>query len=179
VRRLALLASVVALALGLGACGGGSGSDGSSSTTAKSTTTTVPSSHAIEATPFGKQVTTVCLASAKRLDSLPRFPNPQFDPLHPKPSELPEIGRYFSAGQLPALEVLVAKLKKVDPPAAYEQRYDEFLAQLDKLVANLKRQATAAKAADTKGFVAAIKDAGGLGLPNAESALGITACYVG
>ncbi len=169
-RRPALLAAIVALALGLGACGGGS--DDSSSTTA-------PSSHAIEATPFGKQVTTVCLASATRIASLPRFPNPQFDPLHPKASELPEIGRYLSGGQLPAVEALVAKLNKVDPPATYQQPYDEFLAQLDRLVANLKRQTAAAKAADVNAFVAAIKDAGGLGLPKAESALGITACYIG
>jgi hypothetical protein len=176
VRRLALLAATAGLGLGLGACGGGSGSDSSSSTAAKKP---AAPSHAAEATPFGKRVTAVCLVGAKRLDSLPRFPNPQFDPLHPKASELPEIGRYFATGQLPAFETLVANLKKVDPPPAYRQRYDELLAQLDKTVANLRRQTSAAKAADVKAFVAAIKAAGGLGLPKAESALGITACYVG
>jgi hypothetical protein len=171
-RRPAALTAIVAILLGLGGCGGGSGSD-SKTFTIKST----GAAHPVEGTRFGKRVGAICFRRAAELGSLPRFPNPQFDPLHPAPSELPEVGRFFEQNQVPAFQKLIVALRKVDPPPAYEKRYDEFVTQLESLVANLKRQAATAKSSDVNGFVAAIKDAGGLGLPKAESALGITACY--
>jgi hypothetical protein len=179
VRSLIALAAIAALAMTFGACGGGSDSSGSTGTKPKSSSTTSPAgpNAALENSPFGKKVTSVCFLGTRGLGSLPRFPFPAFDPLHPEVSKLPAIARYFENGSLPVYQKLIAGLKKVKPPPAQKQKYDEFLHQLDLLAANLKRQIAAAKSSDSKGFTATVKTAGGTGLPNAESALGIRACY--
>jgi len=122
-------------------------------------------------------VTSVCFTSTEALGALPQFPFPTFDPLHPEVSKLPAIARFFESGSLPAYQKLLAKLKKVKPPAAEKQKYEQFVNQVDALVANLKRQIASAKSSDAKGFIATVKAAGGTGLPDAESALGIRACY--
>ena len=178
-RGLTALAAIAAVATALGACGGGSDSSSSTSTSSESSGTGTPvgPDAALENSPFGKRVTSVCFLGTQALGSLPRFPFPGFDPLHPEVSKLPAIARYFENGSLPAYQKLIAELKKVNPPAAEKQKYEEFVHQLELLVANLQRQTAAAKSSDVKGFIATVKTAGGTGLPNAESALGIRACY--
>ncbi len=174
------LAAIAALAIALGSCGGGS--DSSSSTTNASSSES-PSAgnpaatHAVEKTPFGKRVTAVCFTGTQALGTLPQFPFPSFDPLHPEVSKLPAIARFFENGSLPAYQKLLGELKKIQPPASEKKKYDDFVHQLELLVVNVKRQVAAAKSSDAKAFVVAVKAAGGQGLPNAESALGVRACY--
>jgi hypothetical protein len=178
VRALVALAAIAALVT-LGACGGGSDSSSSTTGSSKSSSAGSPAgpNAALENSPFGKKVTSVCFLGTQALGSLPQFPFPAFDPLHPKVFKLAAIARFFENGSLPAYQKLIAELKKVKPPAAERQKYEEFVHQLDLLAANLKRQISAAKSSDVKGFIATVKAAGGTGLPNAESALGIRACY--
>jgi hypothetical protein len=181
VRGRITLGAIAAVAIVLGGCGGGSDSSSSTSTT---TTNSTPSSagnptatHAVERTPFGKRVTAVCFKGTEALGTLPQFPFPTFDPLHPEVSKLPAIASFFQSGSLPAYQKLIAELKKIQPPASQKKKYDEFVQQLDRLVANLERQVAAAKSSDAKAFVVTVKAAGGQGLPDAESALGIRSCY--
>lgn len=176
-RLLALIATVALLA---GGCGGGS--DSSPSTSPKGSSSPKPKNSPaqlakIESTPFGKKVTLVCFNGARSLGSLPRFPFPTFDPIHPDPGRLPAIGRYFEQGSLPAFEKLITKLKAVEAPPAEQQRYDDFVSEIEALTANLKRQIAAAKSSDAKAFAAAVKDVDNRPLANAESALGVRACF--
>jgi hypothetical protein len=179
VRALIALAAIAALLTALGACGGGSDSSSSTSTSSGSSSKSSPAgpNAALENSPFGKKVTGVCFTGTQALGTLPQFPFPAFDPLHPQVSKLAAIARFFENGSLPAYQKLIAELKKVKPPAAEKQKYEEFVHQLDLLVANLKRQISAAKSSDVQGFIKTVKAVDNRGLANAESALGIRACY--
>jgi hypothetical protein len=178
-RLLLALAAVAALLIG--GCGGSDSSNATSTTGSGSSGIPPKSSPAesqkIESTPFGKRVTIVCFNGARALGSLPRFPFPTFDLIHPDAARLPAVGRYFEQGSLPAYQKLIARLKAVKPPAAEQQRYDDFVTQVEALAANLKRQIAAAKSSDAKGFVAAVKAVDNRKLANAESALGVRACF--
>jgi hypothetical protein len=179
VRVLTATVAIVLLAAS-GGCGGGSDSSSTGTIPAAATppgSSSAAESRAVERTAFGKRVTAACFTGSQALGSLPPFPDPAFDSLHPEVAKLPAIARFFERGPLPAYEKLLGQLKAIDPPAAEKPKYDEFVHQVDALVADLKRQIAAAKGSDAKGFTAAVRAAGGTGLPDAESALGIRACY--
>ncbi len=175
-RLLAVLTAVAALLIG--GCGGSDSSTAPGTTSSGIAPKSSPAtSQKIESTPFGRRVTIVCFNGARALGSLPRFPFPTFDPIHPDAARLPAVGRYFEQGSLPAYQKLVSQLKAVKAPAAQRQDYDDFVTGVEGLVANVKRQIATAKSSDVKGFVATVKAVDNRKLANAESALGVRACF--
>jgi hypothetical protein len=85
------------------------------------------------------------------------FPVNGFDPLHPQPSQLPAVGRYFARyGQN---DLLDSALHSLVAPADEEADWRQVLATVDAIAANTRHQIAAAQARDVSAFVATVRAA--------------------
>jgi hypothetical protein len=86
--------------------------------------------------------------------ALPGFPFSTFDPFHPDPQLLPQVGRFFdqpARRRLP--RALLATLQKLGSPPADSRAWDDVLKARQGALAMETRQIKAALADDAPAFV--------------------------
>ena len=101
-----------------------------------------------------------CRDTAKTLAALPPFPFTDFDPLHPDPAVLPDVGRFFTGPHdpRPAYEQLREELTALGRPPAQRPSWARLVAARAAALTIIQRQDDAALAADVTGFVKTVDD---------------------
>jgi hypothetical protein len=101
-----------------------------------------------------------CANAAKHLAALPPFPFANFDPLHPDPQLLPQVGRFFTGPHdpRPTLDALDSQLRALGPPPADRSGWARVLAARAASRATIDEQDQAALAADVPAFVKSVHD---------------------
>jgi hypothetical protein len=109
---------------------------------------------------FRNTADTRCRDTSKTLAALPPFPFTDFDPLHPDPAVLPDVGRFFTGPHdpRPAYEQLREELIALGRPAAQRPTWARLVAAHAATLAIIQRQDDAALAADVAGFVKTVSD---------------------
>jgi hypothetical protein len=105
-------------------------------------------------TTFIQQANAACDATERQAMTLPAIPFSSFDPLHPDPQVLPQVGRFFdqpARRRLPG--VLLAELEKLGQPPASSAAWRNVLKARQAAVATETRQIKAALADDAPAFV--------------------------
>jgi hypothetical protein len=100
----------------------------------------------------------ICGDAAGRLAALPPFPFDDFDPLHPDPALLPQVGAFFTGpgDPRPILEAAASQLQALGHPPAARRSWKALLAaRADRLTA-INAQDQAALAADVPAFVQSV-----------------------
>jgi len=98
---------------------------------------------------FIAKANAICAQAVARHSAHP-FPLPGFDPMHPRPADLPAVGRYFTRyGNATAT---TARLDALAAPTAHQREWHELRALINQAAANARRQITAAERADIAGF---------------------------
>jgi hypothetical protein len=103
---------------------------------------------------FIRQANKACRATEAKARKLPAFPFTSFDPFHPDPQLLPQVGRFFdqpARRRLPS--ALIRKLEKLGHPPASDSAWARVLAARRTQLGNETRQIKAALAGDATGFV--------------------------
>ena len=97
--------------------------------------------------------------ASQQLAALPPFPFANFDPLHPDPSLLPQVGAFFTGpgDPRPTLHALVTKLEALGTPAA-ASAWQHVLRAENGAITVRDAQDTAALAADVPAFVRSVED---------------------
>ena len=110
---------------------------------------------------FRKRANARCRDASSALHALPPFPFDDFDPLHPDPSMLPDVGRFFTGpgDPRPTLRALGDQLAALGRPPAQRTEWARLLAARAKELEVIQRQDDAALAADVPAFVASVNDA--------------------
>jgi hypothetical protein len=128
---------------------------------------------------FARRADRACVAASSRLAALPPFPFTDFDPLHPDPALLPQVGAFFTgpADPRPILHALVATLQGLGTPVA-TGAWQRVLRAEDGSIAVRDRQDAAALAADVPAFVKSVDDTVGAEreLALAADVFGATRC---
>jgi hypothetical protein len=125
--------------------------------------------------PFARRADRACVAASDRLAALPPFPLTDFDPLHPDPALLPQVGAFFTGpgDPRPILHALVATLQGLGAPVA-TGAWQRVLRAEGGSIAVRDRQDAAALAADVPAFVKSVGDTAA-----AERALALAADVFG
>jgi hypothetical protein len=102
----------------------------------------------------------LCTSASRRLAALPPFPFANFDPLHPDPTLLPQVGAFFTGpgDPRPILRILNARLRGLRRPPAERRAWTAVLDARAAALAVINRQVQAALAADIPGFVKSVND---------------------
>jgi hypothetical protein len=103
---------------------------------------------------FIRRADAACNAVARQAQKLPGFPFADFDPFHPDPQVLPQVGQFFDQAarhHLPGS--LISRLDKLGQPPASRRAWKSVLAARRTLLANENAQIKAALAADASAFV--------------------------
>jgi hypothetical protein len=110
---------------------------------------------------FRKRANARCRDASSALDARPPFPFDNFDPLHPDPAMLPDVGRFFTGpgDPRPALRALGDQLAALGKPPAQRAQWARLLAARSEELAVIQRQDDAALAADATAFVASVNEA--------------------
>jgi hypothetical protein len=100
-------------------------------------------------TRFIAKANAICAQAVARHSAHP-FPLPGFDPMHPRPADLPTVGRYFARyGNATAT---TARLDALAAPTAHQREWHVLRALINRAAANARQQITAAERADIAGF---------------------------
>lgn len=103
---------------------------------------------------FVRRADRACRATEAAAERLPGFPFPSFDPFHPDPSLLPQVGRFFAQPARHRLpRALLARLRRLGRPPASARAWSRVLGARGALIANEDAQIRAALAADPAAFV--------------------------
>lgn len=110
---------------------------------------------------FVRHADKICAMVSRALSKLPSFPFDNFDPLHPDPSSLPPIGRFFTgAGDpRPALRARLAGLERLGSPPSQRTLWSTYLRERKDELANIENQDRAALGSQVPAFVATVKRA--------------------
>ena len=102
----------------------------------------------------------LCTSASRQLAALPPFPFPDFDPLHPDPTLLPQVGAFFTGpgDARPILRTLDARLRGLGRPPLERRAWTHTLDARAAALAVINRQDHAALAADVPGFVNRVND---------------------
>jgi hypothetical protein len=100
-------------------------------------------------TAFAASVERACATAVRRYAGHP-FPVANFDPEHPKPQVLPEVGDYLARYGDPS--GVITALHALTPPTGTTARWQNLLQLLDQATANSHHQIAAARARDVAGF---------------------------
>jgi hypothetical protein len=103
---------------------------------------------------FISHATAACDATNRQAITLPGFPFSTFDPFHPDPQILPQVGRYFdqpARRRLP--RALLTELEKLGQPPASSHAWRDVLGARQATLATETRQIKAALAGDAPAFV--------------------------
>jgi hypothetical protein len=111
--------------------------------------------------PFRARADARCASAARQLAALPPFPFANFDPLHPDPQLLPQVGRFFTGPHdpRPTLDALDAQLRALGQPPADRPGWGRVLAARAASRMTNDEQDQAALAADVPAFVNSLRDA--------------------
>jgi hypothetical protein len=104
--------------------------------------------------PFIQRADAACRTTEARARGLSGFPFTSFDPFHPDPTLLPQVGQFFSQPtrhRLPA--ALLGELKKLGQPPASRKTWQSVLSSRQAVLRNENRQIAAALGADAPAFV--------------------------
>ena len=102
----------------------------------------------------------LCTSASRQLAALPPFPFPDFDPLHPDPTLLPQVGAFFTGpgDTRPTLRTLNARLRELGRPPVERRAWKRTLDARVAALAVINRSDRAALAADVPGFVNSVND---------------------
>jgi hypothetical protein len=111
--------------------------------------------------PFRTRADARCASAAAKLAALPPFPFTNFDPLHPNPALLPQVGQFFTGPHdpRPALRALGEQLRALGAPPAGRGAWARVLAARAASLGVTTRQDDAALAANAPAFVRSVHDA--------------------
>ena len=125
---------------------------------------------------FQAHANALCDRAAAHLAQLPPFPYSNFDPLHPDPTLLPKVGRFFTGPHdpRPTLRKLVESLRRLGPPPANQAGWNHLLTAHTKQVAVMTEQDKAALAANAPAFVKSLHD-----IDTNDKQIGVTALLFG
>jgi hypothetical protein len=109
---------------------------------------------------FRARANAACAGAAKQLASLPPFPFANFDPMHPDPQLLPQVGAFFTGPHdpRPTLDALDAQLRALGQPPADRSGWARVLGARAASRAINDEQDQAALAADVPAFVTSVHD---------------------
>ena len=96
-------------------------------------------------TRFVAKANAICAQAVAR-HSGHRFPLPGFDPLHPRPADLPAVGRYFA--RYGGASATTARMYALAAPTTLQREWQELRALINQAAANARRQITVAERAD-------------------------------
>jgi Allene oxide cyclase barrel like domain len=103
---------------------------------------------------FIQHANSACRAAEQRAMRLPAFPFSTFDPFHPDPQVLPQVGRFFdqpARRRLP--RALLARLKRLGQPAASRRAWQNTIKARRAVLSNETKQIRAALADNATTFV--------------------------
>jgi len=107
-------------------------------------------------TRFVAKANAICGQAIARHSAHP-FPLPGFDPLHPRPADLPAVGRYFA--RYGSASATTARLDALTAPAGHQREWQQLRALINQAAANGRRQMTVAERADVAGFEQTVRTA--------------------
>jgi hypothetical protein len=101
----------------------------------------------------------VCDSANRALAKLPPFPFSNFDPLHPDPSVLPAVGRFFTGRGDPRkiLKARVAGLERLGRLPAQRSVWQRYLSARRDELSNINAQDRAALSANRRAFVLTVR----------------------
>jgi hypothetical protein len=107
---------------------------------------------------FRARANAACAGAAARLASLPPFPFSTFDPLHPDPALLPQVGQFFTGpgDPRPTLGKLDADLRALGRPPADARGWARVLTARASSLAARTKQDDAALQSNVAAFVASL-----------------------
>lgn len=106
---------------------------------------------------FIRRASAACQAAAKKFVSLPPFPFSTFDPFHPDPRLLSQVGRFIEQPARRRLRrVLLAELERLGPPPASNEAWQNVLKARHAALANFTQRMRTALAGDAPAFVPAV-----------------------
>jgi hypothetical protein len=102
----------------------------------------------------------ICAAASRQLAALAPFPFPDFDPLHPDPVLLPQVGAFFTGpgDPRPIFQTVNTRLRALGRPPARRGRWTRMLHARDAELAVIDEQDRAALASDARAFVDSVQD---------------------
>jgi hypothetical protein len=110
---------------------------------------------------FIRGANAACRAAARKFASLPPFPFSTFDPFHPDPQLLLQVGRFIQQpGRRRLRRLLLAELGRLGPPPANNEAWQSVLKARRAALANLTRLMTTALAGNAPAFVRAVYQQG-------------------
>ena len=111
-------------------------------------------------TGFRARANALCAAAGKQLAALPSFPFSDFDPTHPDPKLLPQVGRFFTGpgDPRPIMRTLDTHLRALGQPPAHPAGWTHLLAAQQAAVNVRTEQDNAALAANTHAFIRSLHD---------------------
>jgi hypothetical protein len=132
--------------------------------------------------PFIRRAQRDCGRAARTLAKLPPFPFRDFDPLHPDPNVLPQVGQFFTGpgDPRPALRALDTRLRALGKPPANRNWWRRVLRAQKAGVAVRDAQDRAALADDVRAFVKTVRQADGVfrGVAITATLFGTTRCIL-
>ena len=102
----------------------------------------------------------ICTRASRQLAALPPFPFSNFDPLHPDPGLLPQVGAFFTGpgDPRPIFQTLNARLRALGQPPAADGWWARMLHARGAELAVINEQDRAALAGDAPAFVHSVRD---------------------
>lgn len=109
---------------------------------------------------FEAHANRLCRRASRQLAALPAFPFADFDPLHPDPALLPQVGAFFTGpgDPRPILGALNGRLRELGEPPANRGAWNRALRARVAAYAVIHAQDAAALAADVPAFVRTVHD---------------------
>jgi hypothetical protein len=132
--------------------------------------------------PFIARANSLCTAMQTAGSKLSGFPFSNFDPLHPNPALLPQVGRFFDQPERRRLAPdLLARLVALGAPPAQPAEWARVLRARRAQIADESAQIQAALANNAPAFVRAVKQFGPVfnELVLASAVFGVQACTFG
>jgi hypothetical protein len=111
---------------------------------------------------FLRRTDRACGQAARALAALPPIPFPDFDPLHPDPGLLPQVGAFFTGpgDPRPTYRTLDARLRALGRPPANRRAWQHTVHARLTALAAINTQDRAALAGDQNAFVTSVRDNG-------------------
>jgi hypothetical protein len=102
----------------------------------------------------------ICTRASGQLAALPPFPFTNFDPLHPDPALLPQVGAFFTGpgDPRPIFQILNTRLRALGQPPAGRGWWARMLQARRAELAVINEQDQAALAGDAPAFVHSVRD---------------------
>ena len=116
--------------------------------------------HPIGKRRFVARAQSLCVHAKAQIDALPAFPFRNFDALHPDPTTLVDVGRFFTGpgNEVPIGRSLLRRLEALGTPPSGQRAWRRILATFREFIAVIRREASAALHADVDTWVKAVRE---------------------